>query len=668
MTDFTAVLSFANICKSHKLLLITLVFGFNQISPLLKGKQTPVKAQHLKLDRKFARDLQQRNALAKGRRLWNTLAGAFWQGKEMASLPTKETPIDVLDSRIWPTGYTLSRLRQDLAQKLSTMIEAPAERLFLMLEKPKKEEHGQFALPLPQLRLNGNPAVLAKDLALQFPRDQIFKAVTAVGPFLNFSIDPDHILRDTLKDALAMKEKFGCNVLGAGRKVMLDYSSPNIAKPFHAGHLRSTIIGNFLKHIYTANGFETISVNYLGDWGKQYGLLAIGYEKYGSEELLLKDPIRHLFDVYVAINKDVEIDPTIDEQARVYFRKMEQGDKEALSLWRKFRELSIEKYKGVYARLNIEFDIFSGESYFEEMMVERIAELKEKNLLVESQGAQVVDLEDVGLGKTIIVKKDGTTIYLTRDVAAAHYRFENFGIEKCIYVIAMQQDHHMKQLIAIMEKTGVPWAKNIVHVSFGMVLGMKTRKGQVVFLEDILDDAKEVMHTVMKQNPEKYGQIEDPEYVADTLAVSAIAIQDMSARRIKDYEFKIERVTKFEGDTGPYLQYAHARLCSIERKSGIKVEGEIDFALLCEKEAHDLALMIAQYPEIVQEARLTMEPCSIVSYLMGLSRLVSTALDRLWVMGQDPATAKARLSLYQAARYTIGNGLAILGLKPLERM
>jgi arginyl-tRNA synthetase len=286
----------------------------------------------------------------------------------------------------------------------------------------------------------------------------------------------------------------------------------------------------------------------------------------------------------------------------------------------------------------------------------------------ESQGAQIVDLEAEGLGKAIVVKKDGTTLYLTRDIAAAQYRFEKYDLAKSIYVIAMQQDHHMKQLIRILGMMEKPWADNVLHVNFGMVLGMKTRKGQVVFLEDILDDARDVMHSVMKENPEKYAQIENPEEVADTLAVSAIVVQDMSARRIKDYEFKIERVTKFEGDTGPYLQYAHARLCSIQRKSGIDITGAIDYSLLGEKEAVDLALMVAQYPEIVQEARLSMEPCNIVAYLMGLSRLVSTALDRLWVMGQEQELAKARMALYVSARYTLGNGLILLGLKPLERM
>lgn len=585
------------------------------------------------------------------------------------AIPNKELPMRTIDSRIWPTKYTLNRLRQELAERLSDLLGASTDQLFLALEKPKKEEHGQFALPLPQLRLKGNPVQLAKEVAETFPRDDVFKGASAVGPFVNFVVDRHHVLRETLKEVLEMKSNFGCNKVGEGRRIMVEYSSPNIAKPFHAGHLRGTVIGNFLMHLYAANGFETISMNYLGDWGKQYGLLAVGFAKYGSEEELTKDPIKHLFEVYVRINKEMETNPSLDDEARAVFKKMEDGDQEALSLWRRFRDLSIAKYKEIYRRLNIEFDIYSGESFFEADMLDRIAELREKGLLVESQGAQVVDLETEGLGKALILKRDGTTLYITRDIASAQSRFEQFGLDKCIYVIAMQQDHHMKQLKAILSKMQKPWADEILHVNHGMVLGMKTRKGQVVFLEDILDDAKDFMHDVMKSNPEKYAQIEDPETVADTLAVSAIAIQDMSARRIKDYEFKIERVARFEGDTGPYLQYAHSRICSIERKSGIDTEaGTIDYSLLSEKEAVDLAMTIAQYPEIVQEARISLEPCTIVVYLMNLSRQISTVLDRLWVMGQESELAKARMALYRAARYVLGNGLSILGLEPLERM
>lgn len=591
----------------------------------------------------------------------------------------QESPIEVLDSRVWPLAdYTLSRLRMEASERLAGLLPSEsnltADNLFRMLERARNEEHGLFALPCPQLRLPGNPVVVAKDLAARFPCDQVFVSAVAAGPFLNISVAGGLIVEETIRSALRMNESYGCNQIGEGKRICIDYSSPNIAKPFHVGHLRSTIIGNFLKLVYRANGFSVHGINYLGDWGKQYGLLAVGFAKYGSEEGLLNDPIRHLFDVYVKINADAKDDATIDDAARAYFKKMEEGDEEALKLWRRFRELSIEKYKDIYKRLNVEFEEYSGESCFEQGMMDRVRELEELGLLVDSEGAKVVDLEPYNLGKAIVIKKDGATLYLTRDIAAANERFERLNLDKAIYVIASQQDLHMQQLFKIMQLSGRPWSGNMLHVNFGMVLGMSTRRGKVEFLEDVLNDARNTMHEVMRENPAKYAEIADPEGTSDTLAISAIVVQDMAAKRVKDYKWDIERVTKFEGDTGPYLQYAHSRLRSIERKA---VDAyaftpqdleTADLALLSEKEAVSLALLVARFPDVVQEARITTEPCTVINYLMLLSRSISTALDRLWVMNQDRPLALARMALYTSARIALGNGLRLIGLKPLDRM
>lgn len=588
----------------------------------------------------------------------------------------QQLPIEVLDSRIWPlTDYTLSRLRMKAAEQLATLLPSESnftpDTLFKMLERARNEDHGLFALPCPQLRLPGNPSAVAQDLAARFPRDNVFVNAVAAGPFLNISVDGAFLLKETVNETLSKGEAYGTNNIGEGKRICIDYSSPNIAKPFHVGHLRSTIIGNFLKLVYRANGFHVHGINYLGDWGKQYGLLAIGFARYGSEEALQTDPIRHLFDVYVKINADAKDDEKIDDEARAYFKKMEEGDEEALKLWRRFRELSIEKYKQIYERLNVEFEEYSGESCFEHGMMDRVAELEQMGLLVDSQGAKVVDLDPYKLGKAIIIKKDGATLYLTRDIAAANERFERLKLDKAIYVIASQQDLHMQQLFKIMELSNRPWAKNMVHINFGMVLGMSTRKGKVEFLEDVLNDAKNTMHEVMKENPAKYAEIADPESTSDILAISAIVVQDMAAKRVKDYKWELERVTKFEGDTGPYLQYAHSRLRSIERKAAEVIGSDLskaDFSLLTEKEAVSLALLIARYPDVVQEARITTEPCTVINYLMLLSRSISTALDRLWVMNQEADLALARVALYTAARITLGNGLRLIGLKPLDRM
>jgi len=580
----------------------------------------------------------------------------------------KNLDINTLDSRVWPTDYAWSRFRTHVAEKLGGLLERPSDEIWQLLEKPKKEEYGQFSLPLPRLKLAGNPASIAQELAGKVEKDSIISGASSIGPFLNITVDTSTLMKETLKEALEKRSSYGTNNIGAGKKVMAEYSSPNIAKPFHAGHLRSTIIGNFIKLAYRANGFEALGINYLGDWGKQYGLLALGFKRYGSEEKLVADPIHHLFDIYVKISADAEADPSVDDQARAYFKSMELGDQEALSLWQRFRDLSIVKYQEVYKRLNVEFDIYSGESQYEERMKASIEELAQKGLLKDSKGAQVIDMEAFGLGFPLVRKSDGATLYLTRDIAAAAHRFEEWDLAKSIYIVSSQQDLHLAQLFKAMDLMGKPWAKNMVHINYGLVKGMKTRKGQVVFLDDIIDEAREVMLDVMKQNPEKYALIEDPETTADILAVSAVVVQDMSARRVKDYEFKLARVTQFEGDTGPYIQYAHSRLCSIERRAEFQLNGSEDLNLLTEKEAIDLALLVARYPDVVQEARITQEPCTVVNYLLAMCHLVSATLDKLWVKGQEEALARARLALYVAARVTIGNGLSLIGLKPLERM
>lgn len=618
---------------------------------------------------------------------------------------TSSASMQSLDSRTWATpSYLSSQIKNSLAARLHDLLDTKCESTCLeketilrALERPKKgDEHGHLCLPCPQLRIQGvNPMQMSQDLAAKMLNQEgesmsssssislLVQEVQSTGPFVNFKLNPGYFVPKAIQEILSLGSMFGMSNIGHGRRIGIDYSAPNIAKPFHAGHVRSTIIGNFIKHLYAAAGFDCVGINYLGDWGKQYGLLALGYLKYGKEETLKEDPIKHLFNVYVAINRDMEQDPSIDDQARAYFKRMEDGDQEALSLWRRFRDLSIVKYKQVYARLNIFFELYSGESLYQDQLPLAIDMLQRAGILEDSQGAKTINLEEWKLGRALIVKKDGTSIYMSRDIAAAYDRFTKMHMDKLVYVVACQQDLHLAQLFRIYHLLGkhsvVPeqWFNNMVHVNFGMVRGMKTRKGEVKFLEEILDEAKEVMQGVMRQNPDKYAEIENPERTSDILAVSAVMIQDMSAKRIKDYDFKLERVTQFEGDTGPYLQYAHSRLCSIERKfldreqiasSELDLIKGVNLELLTEKEAGDLMWHCVQYPEILQECRLNFEPCTLVSYLITLSQLVSSTINKLWVMGQEKELALARLAMYRAARIVLGNGLRILGLVPLERM
>lgn len=390
-----------------------------------------------------------------------------------------------------------------------------------------------------------------------------------------------------------------------------------------------------------------------------------------------KDPIKHLFDVYVQINKDAGENEAIHDEARAYFKRMEDGDEKALGYWKRFRDLSIVAYKKIYARINVHFDLYSGESQYSlEQMRDVLKDLGEKNLLTTLEGgAMAVDLKEWDLGTAVIGKTDGSMLYLSRDIAAASDRQKLYDFDDMFYVVATQQHHHFKQLFKILDLQGKTWADKCHHIDFGLIKSkdgnMSTRKGTVVFLQQILDHVKEEMHEVMKKNETKYAQIEEPEVVADIVGISAIIIQDLSARRHKDYAFDWSRMLSFEGDTGPYLQYAHSRLCSIVRKSPLELTSENaleHLPLLKEKSATDLVDVIGQYPEVVRGLSSTLEPCTLVKYSWKLAHAVSVAYQDVWVHGQEKEIALARLALYTAARHTLGNALRMLGLKPLERM
>ncbi|KAG1638433.1 hypothetical protein G6F44_008838 [Rhizopus delemar] len=567
-----------------------------------------------------------------------------------------------------PSTNPLDTFKNLIAVQIASLGNLDPVFVYQAIDLPRSLENGDFAIALPRLRLKGNPAAIAKEWANAFVVNDYITEASSAGPFLNFRINKTILTKLTLNMLSQMGEHYGDNKSGNGKTVIVEFSSPNIAKPFHAGHLRSTIIGAFIYNVYKANGWKAISMNYLGDWGKQYGLLAVGFAKYGSEEALLADPIKHLYDVYVQINRDAEAEPTIHDEARSYFKKMEDGDEEALALWRRFRDLSIVKYRDIYGRLNIHFDVYSGESQVAEGMQRAMQMLRERELVEESEGALIIDMEKYKLGKTVVQKKDGTTLYLTRDIGAAMERQEKYKFDKMIYVVASQQDLHLKQLFKTMELMQFDWANKLEHVNFGMVMGMSTRKGTVVFLEDILEEAKETMHEVMRKNETKYAEIDEPERVADEIGISAVKIQDNSARRIKNYDFNMERMCTFEGDTGPYIQYAHARLFSIERRSGIEVNHNADLSLLTEPQAIDLIRTISQYPDLVKSLLNGYEPCNVVTYAFKLSHDISACFENLWVRGAEPAVADARLLMYWSARTTLGNAMRMLGLRPLERM
>ncbi|CAG7946114.1 unnamed protein product [Penicillium nalgiovense] len=619
----------------------------------------------------------------------------------------------------FPTLNPVDIYRQHIAEGLAKISDIDAQKIYPRIAWTSTLDKGDLSLPVASLQIKQkNPVELAKELASKFPASDLIHPPTPLGPHIQFFYKPKPLTDNVLGRILKEKSAYGTNgnqglkdpsdPSKGQKKIIIEFSSPNIAKPFHAGHLRSTIIGGFLANIYTVMGWDVIKMNYLGDWGKQYGLLANGFKYFGNEEALVKDPINHLFDVYVKVNRQVSeqegpikelkeqikakkeksedvaeleaqlaklVDVSEDEKARRYFKSMEDGDPEALALWRKFRDLSIEKYKQTYARLNIDFDVYSGESQIKsESMTDAYKLMEQAGVSEKSEGAVIVDFTKHGakkLGKAIIVRKDGTPLYLTRDIGAITERDDEYHFDKMIYVVAAQQDLHLAQLFKVTELMGhKDLASRCQHINFGMVRGMSTRKGTVKFLDDILRDVGDKMHEVMKKNEVKYSQVEDPEKTADILGITSVMVQDMTGKRVNGYDFNLDAMTSFEGDTGPYLQYAHARLCSMARKSELDVNELVNanFDLLTEQHAVDLVRLLAQWPDVLLQTAKTLEPITVLSYLFKMTHMLSSSYDVLKVIGSEPDVKQARMALYASARQVLHNGMRVLGLSPVERM
>ncbi|KAF7553956.1 hypothetical protein G7046_g6950 [Stylonectria norvegica] len=581
--------------------------------------------------------------------------------------------------------------------------------IFPAVQWTQSLDKGDAIIAIPALRVKGKkPPELVEEWCAKFPESPLVEKPTPAGPFMQFFFKPAELTKFLIPTIRQRGTAFGQNPHNglkdpndpnSGKKEMIvEFSSPNIAKPFHAGHLRSTIIGGFLAKLYAGAGWDVTRINYLGDWGKQYGLLALAWVKWGEEEALLADPINHLFNLYVRINADMSTEKeniaakkaagedvsaleanSLDEQARKYFRQMSNGDADAVAIWQRFRDLSIVRYKKTYARLNIEFDVYSGESQVPEADMEKAAKIiSEKGISEDAEGAVLIDFSKhvpgkagKSLEKAIIRKRDGTALYLTRDISELFNRNDKYKFDHMIYVVASAQDLHLKQLFKTIELMGRDdISSRCQHVNFGMVLGMSTRRGTVKFLDDILRDVAEKMHEVMKTNEVKYSQVENPEAVADILGISSVMVQDMSGKRINNYTFNMEAMTSFEGDTGPYLQYAHARLCSIRRKVGLSDEevASADLSLLTEKHATDLIRCLAQWPDVVQNTLKTLEPTTILTYLFKMSHILSSSYDHLRIVGSEKELQKARMALYDSARIVLNNGMKLLGLSPVDRM
>ncbi|KAL4401224.1 arginyl-tRNA synthetase [Malassezia pachydermatis] len=601
-------------------------------------------------------------------------------------------------------GTDAARAPQDafrlaIAAQLSEVLGISLQDAFLAVAPGGKE--ADFKVVLPRFRLPAKIDELQAKVLDAFQPNEYIESVSKQGPAVLYKVNKSTLVKLVLSTVHAMtygdgaatdeqgnkQPSYGSNYSGDGKSVIVEFSSPNIAKPFHAGHLRSTIIGAFLANLYEANGWQVRRFNYLGDWGKQFGLLALGWRRFGDEAKLKADPVQHLFDVYVEINRlasEGEEGEKIHEAAREFFKGMEEGKEENLTEWRRFRELSIEKYKETYARLNVHFDEYRGESSVKLTDLETtLQQLREAPFTTrEENGALLADLTPYKLEKAVIERKDGTPLYLTRDIREAAQRYDQYHFDKMIYVIASQQDLHAAQLFKILELMGYPWAKKedgrLLHINFGMVQGMSTRKGTVVFLDHILNETKDAMHDVMRKNEEKYAQLEDPEGTADIVGMTAIKIQDMAGKRINNYAFDWKRMFSFEGDTGPYLQYNHVRLCSMERTNAedglVLPKADLDLAsmqtdrLASTPEAIELVWLIAQWPDVVRTASRDHQASTIVTYCFKLTHAISSAWEKLIVKGQEREEALVRLWLYRCAKDVLGSALRLLTITPLERM
>ena len=549
-----------------------------------------------------------------------------------------------------------------------------------MIEIPADESMGDYAFPCFRLAktLRMAPQMIAADIAVKASGNEAFSKVENVNAYVNFFIDRAFFAGEVVSEVNRQGESYGRSDIGEGRKVIVEYSSPNIAKPFHIGHIRSTVIGNAIYKLYDAVGFDVIRINHLGDYGTQFGKMIVAYRRWGSEEELASDPIKTLLGYYTRFHEEAKEHPELEDEARETFVKLEAGEPEELELWKKFRELSLAEFSRVYDMLDIKYDSYAGESFYSDKMERFVDELKEKGLLIESQGAQIVDLDEYGLGAAMIKKSDGSTLYVTRDIAAAVYRKETYDFYKCIYVVASQQNLHFKQWKKVLELMGYDWQKDCIHVPFGLVSlsdgddikMMSTREGRVVFLEDVLNTAVEKTAEIMR---EKEAQGVDIDEVSKEVGIGAVIFQELSNNRIKDYVFSWDKVLNFDGETGPYVQYTHARASSVLRKAeeqGYEIPDLCtdDAAHLGSDSAYMLAKLIYRVPEVVVEAAEKYEPSIVTRHLVDIAQSFNKFYHDEHILVDDEGERNAKLALVKASKTVIANCLGLLGIKAPERM
>jgi arginyl-tRNA synthetase len=559
----------------------------------------------------------------------------------------------------------------DIVQFLKGHVPLDEVTLAQAIEVPPSMQLGDYAFPCFPLAktLRKAPPAIANELAAAFQPTALVKEARATGPYVNFFVDRVAYNRAGLGAILTQGAGYARSTEGVGKTVVIDYSSPNIAKPFGVGHLRSTVIGNALYQIYHHLGYKVVRINHLGDWGTQFGKLIVAFKRWGDEKSLATHAIETLYDLYVRFHSEVETQPELDDEAREWFKRLEAGDPEARAIWQRFRDLSLQEFSRIYERLGISFDSLAGESFYEPYLEPTIERIRQAGLASVSDQALIVDLRPYNMPPCLLRKKDEATLYATRDLAAAMYRHETYDFWKMLYVVGADQRLHFQQVFKVLELMGFPWANDCVHVDFGLIRfndeKMGTRRGNIIFLEDVLDRAVELAEQIVD---EKNPTLPSKREVAEAVGIGAVVFTDLSTRRVKDVNFEWEKVLTFEGETGPYVQYTHARACSVLRKADQPVRADADCAPLTQDEEFDLVRLLADYPAVLRRAAEGYEPFFVTDYLLTLSERFNKYYHNYRILTDEAAVREARLLLVKGVQLVIQSGLQLLGIRAPEEM
>lgn len=561
-------------------------------------------------------------------------------------------------------------MKNQIVNLLSQNIEVlTSEEISQLIEIPPKPEMGDFAFPCFRLAKSYHkaPPMIAQDLKESIGDQAFLSEIKVVGGYLNFYVDKAQYAQQII-DKYNNATDYGCSDQGKDKTICIDYSSPNVAKNFHVGHLRTTIIGNSLYKIFSKLGYKVVRINHLGDWGTQFGKLIVAYKKWGSREAVEEKGIEELMDIYVKFHEEAEKDDSLNDEARAWFLKMEQGNEEALEIWQWFRDISLKEFMRVYNILGMEFDSFAGESFYRDKTADVIKRLTDDGLLKESQGAMIVPLDEYDMPPCIVAKKDGSSIYATRDLAAILYRKATYNFDRCLYVTGLEQKLHFAQVFKVIELMGNDYAKNLVHIPYGLVSlksgKISSRKGNVIFAEDLLRESINKTTSIIE---EKNPDIPDKEEVAKQVGIGAIIFNDLYNQRIKDVIFDWNKLLNFDGETGPYVQYTYARASSVLRKIG-EVPDTIDYTLLTDEASIGLLKEIERYPQVIKDAAERYEPSVIARYSIDLAHAFNKFYHECQINVEDETTKYTRTNVVKIARYSIKDALSLLGIQCPEQM